>query len=511
METIKRYGNVIIFVCVVLEMLIWPSINNFFGCLMTIISWTIFSRIGLNEQVIREHTFVWLVFLSMSLYRILPLIATLLEGHSIGYNFLVPLSTYCGETLLYLISALAYYLAINRKRTLPNLKNILYKFGFYEPANNKTLWILGMVGFFFKIYTTINYIEYGNVLGKTLAGFAFLQYAPILLFFPNLMGNRQDNKVFVLNISCVIYILLLVFFSFATNQRMAMIEPIGTFALLLLLSYINSSKITRNAINRKLIIQGFIVVIFVVPIVNDISLAMLYNRQFRTNTNRKELLFKTLETLRDKERMEELRSLKEKIEKKELKSDMSKTWSETYVSNFALNRYCNLKITDNTLYHARKVGFPNEKMNDAFWLDVVSVFPTPVLRFFGINYDKSDGYSRGDRLKALSANRHPFFSLLVTSHLADGLLVFGYWYFLIEFILFYIRFLFLDTFLLKNNGEIHYSVFGLVTIFSFLAMFQHAGGGCDSLGYLLRWYWQDIILFLIGITLIKKILSFVES
>ena len=511
MELIKRYGNIIIIICIILEMLIWPSINNFFGCLMTVISWIIFSRIGLKEQVIREHIFAWLVFLSMSLYRILPLIATLLEGRSIGYNFLVPLSTYCGETLLYLISALAFYLAIIRKKTLPSLKFILQKCGFYDPINNKTLWILGIIGLIFKIYTTINYIEYGNILGKTLAGFTFLQYAPILIFFPNLMGNKQDNKVLVFNITCVIYIVLLVVFSFATNQRMAMLEPIGTFALLLLLSFINSSKTTRKTINRKFIIQGFVIAIFIIPIVNDISLAMLYNRRFRTNTNRKELLFKTIETLSDKDRMEQLRSLKEKMEKKAVANEMSKTWSETYVSNFALNRYCNLKITDNTLYHARKVGFPNEQMTAAFWLDVAAIFPTPLLRFFGIDYDKNDGYSRGDRLKALSANRHPFFSLLVTSHLADGLLVFGYWYFLIEFILFYIRFLFLDTFILNNNGKIRYSIFGLVTIFSFLAMFQHAGGGCDSLGYLLRWYWQDIILFLLGITLIKKILSLVAS
>ena len=139
METIKRYGNIIILACVIIEMLIWPSINNFVGCLMTIISWVIFSWLGLNERVIREHTFAWLVFLSMSLYRILPLIATMLEGNSIGYNFVLPLSTYCGETLLYLISALAFYLAINHKRSLIFIKRILYKLGFYEQVNDKKL------------------------------------------------------------------------------------------------------------------------------------------------------------------------------------------------------------------------------------------------------------------------------------------------------------------------------------------------------------------------------------
>ena len=84
MESIKRYGNVIIFICVIIEMLIWPSINNLFGCLMTIISWFIFSRIGLNKQVAKEHIFAWLVFVSMSLYRILPLIATYKHNNTAG-------------------------------------------------------------------------------------------------------------------------------------------------------------------------------------------------------------------------------------------------------------------------------------------------------------------------------------------------------------------------------------------------------------------------------------------
>lgn len=173
METIKRYGNIIIFTCIFLEMLIWPSINNLFGCIMTAISWLIFSKIGLNEQIIREHIFAWLVFLTMSLYRILPLIVTMLEGHSIGYNFILPLSTYCGETLLYLISALAFYLSIKHKMSLLSLKRILFRCGFYDHANNKTLWCIGILGFGIYAYVVSRNIELGDVIGKTLVGFTF--------------------------------------------------------------------------------------------------------------------------------------------------------------------------------------------------------------------------------------------------------------------------------------------------------------------------------------------------
>ena len=472
---------------------------------MTLIVWVIFSKIGLNEKVIKEHTFAWFVFLSMSLYRILPLIATMLEGHSIGYNFILPLSTYGGETLLYLISTLAFYLAIKQKKPLPHLKNILFRCGFYEPTNNKTLWAIGIFGFLLNIYTTITYIEIGNVVGKLLIGFTFLQYAPILICFPTLLGNNNCNKVVILKKSCVFYIILLIVFSFARNTRVAMLEPIGTFALLLFLSYINIPKTHRNSINKKIIIIGLLSIVFLVPLLNDISLAMLYNRKFRTNENRVELFIKTFDTFRDEKKMDELRSLKEKVDKKEEKNINSKTWTETYVKNFALNRYCNLKVTDNTLYHAKKVGFGNKQMLNDLWMEIVKLLPTPILKFLGVSYDKNVRYSRGDMLKALSENRHPMSWHLITSNLADGLVTFGYWYFPIEFILCFIRFLFLDTLLLRYRGKIYYSIFGLISIFTFLGMFSHAGGCCDILNYILRIYWQDVILFIVGFTIFKKI------
>ena len=505
METIKRYGNYIIIICVILEMLIWPSINNFFGCLMTVIAWIIFSKIGLNEQVIREHIFAWLVFLSMSLYRILPLIATMLEGHSIGYNFVVPLSTYFGEILLYFVSALAFYLAVKRKNPLLFLKNILFHCGFYDTANKTTLWIIGMLGLIVKIYTTVNYIEYGNVIGKTLIGFTFFQYAPILIFFPILMRDDKSNEIFVVNKFCVLYIILLIISSFTTNSREAMLEPIGTFVLLFMLSHMNGSKKNNFKLNHKYVLIGIFLTIFIIPILNDISLAMLYNRKSRTDTNRAELFVKTYETLRDKKQMEELRFLKEKMDINASLNKKTTSWSETYVQNFALNRYCNLKVSDNTLYHAQKVGFANKQMFDEFCNEILILFPTPILKFFSINLDKTVRYSSGDKLKALATNRHPRSSFLITSHLADGLVTFGYWYFPIEFFMFFIRFLFLDTFLLKNKDKVYYSVFGLITIFSFLGMFRNAGGCCDSLSYMVRGYWQDVFIFTLSFAFFKKI------
>lgn len=510
MAKLKEWGDIIIIIGIILELCIWPSLPNLAGCMMTGICWFVFSRIGLDETVIKEHIFGWLVFLSMSLYRILPLFATMLEFHSIGYNFVVPIETYCGEMILYLFSALAFYIATHRKTySLIWLKKILFRIGFYAPISNKVIWILGGAGLLIRIYVLGSNIEFGNVVGKTLSGFTFFQYAPILLFFPILYKKNNDNVLIVYNRNALLYLLFLIVLSFATNSRYAILEPIGTFALLFLLSYLKYPRYLRKNVSKKYIAYAGIIFLFLIPFVSDVSLAMLETRSIRGKVDKVELFKETIETYLDRDKMERLRRLKDLKDrgKNEIIPNYSENWSETYVSNFALNRYCNMKVSDNTLYHAEKVGFANKQMYNDFWNEIIAICPTPLLKFYGFDYDKNKRFSRGDKLKALSTGTSPFASYLVTSHLADGLVTFGYLYFPIEFLLFFIRFLFLDTFLLKYKGKTYYSVFGLITIFSFLAMFRNAGGCCDSLSYLLRGYWQDVILFTIGFYALRKIVA----
>lgn len=505
-EKIKKWGNAIIWIAIIIEMIVWPSLENLIGCGMTLVCWSVFCVIGLNEKTIKEHIFGWLVFFSMSLYRVLPLLATMLERHSIGYNFRNPIETYLGETLLYLVSALAFNAAIRKRYSLIKLKELFSKLGFYARASNKTIWFLGLFGLTVKFYLMYSNVQIGDIIGKTLVGFSFFQYAPLLLFFPSLYSNNSALGIIVKSKEGLIYFIFIIILAFATNSRYAILEPFGTFVLLFLLSYIQFPREKRSRINKQSILLGVFAIMFIVPFLSDVSLAMLANRGIRNDVSKLELLSSTMNTYMDREKMEQLRKLKE-AEGLEAAGGYSEDWSEIYVSNFALNRYCNMRVSDNTLFHAKKVGFANEKMNDDFWNEIVALCPMPILKLFGISYNKTERFSRGDKLKAMSMGSSPFASYLVTSHLADGLVTFGYSYFIIEGFLFYLRFLFLDTFLIRRKNKIVYSVFGLITIFSFLAMFRNAGGACDSLSYLLRGYWQDVILFLISFSFLRKVVG----
>ena len=52
---IKKWGNRIIIVAIILEMFFWPSLENLAGCGMTWICWSLFRKIGLNETIIKEQ------------------------------------------------------------------------------------------------------------------------------------------------------------------------------------------------------------------------------------------------------------------------------------------------------------------------------------------------------------------------------------------------------------------------------------------------------------------------
>ena len=72
---------------------------------------------------------------------------------------------------------------------------MLFNCGFYNRINEKALWILGILGLLFNVYVTLNHVEHGDVLGKTLVGLTFFQYAPLLFLFPNLIEEYKSHKV----------------------------------------------------------------------------------------------------------------------------------------------------------------------------------------------------------------------------------------------------------------------------------------------------------------------------
>ncbi len=500
-DRLKYWGNIVIYIFVILELVLFPSLPNFAGCVMTVICWTIFRSIGLRESTIREHPFTWLVFLSMSLYRILPIIATLLEYKPISYKFELPYETFFYETLLYTISSVAFYLAIKKRRGNNIIQKLLYKMQFYQVPKDKTLWMFGTIGLVAKI--TMLATGHESIISKLMAGFSFLQVAPILLFFPFLY--KKSDVIIRRHTPAMCFSIFLVLLSLAANSRQSMLLPIGTFVLLFLLALIKSRVDYRKYINFKSSMGFIVVAVMLLPAISDISTAMILTRGIRSDVSRSELFNETWKLFNDKQQLHKLEDIAKQATNRYV-GNYQEGWTEEYVDNFVLNRYCNIRITDVTLYHANKIGFSNPIMQKKLYEEILKLLPSPILSFFGINLDKTSNeqYSRGDILYGLSIGNY-LFGKRVTSHVADGLATFGYWYFIIQFILFYLQFIVLNWFVYNKNGQVIYSTLALISIFTFLAMFRNAGGCFGEIGFLIRGFIQIVTIYLVTYNILKRI------
>lgn len=492
---LRKWLGILLYVAIVGELVFFPSLPNLCGCAMALIVWLIFRTFFLKRNIILQHPFAFLMFLSMFLYRYLPLIATLIEGKPISYGFEVPYETFFYETLLFVVSSIAFAAAIYKKKKYNNvIQRTLYRLHFFK-TESSTLWLLGLVGLVVRIQqlSVVDNVEYGDINNKFLAGLTFLQYAPVIMLFPTLCGMLHNK---LRNTFVWIYVGVIFVVSFATNSRQAMIYPIFTIILLFFI-YLLRHKISiyRLLSPAKIVFVG-VVVVFGLGFVSDVSLAMLANRGIRTDVSSGKLFEKTVKTLQDEQTMNKLRSLT--LEEPSQITSYRGGWDETYLDNFIMNRFANLRISDETIHYAIKVGYGNGKMQTHFWKQVLGIFPTNILNLIGVSLDKKDiAHSPGDYLYMLgSGNSSAIGGYRITSHTGDGLATFGLWYFSLQFVVYFIVYLLADCLVYYGKNGLVFSTLGLVNGYNLMLTILDNGGGiyCD-LGFVIRGFWQMCFLW----------------
>jgi hypothetical protein len=497
---VKKWMGIVLYIAVVLEIIFFPSWQNLCGCIMALICWRIFRVFFFKKSLILEHPFAFVMFLSMFLYRYLPLIATLVEGKPITYGFEMAYQTFFFETLLFIVSALAFHFACNTQKRQNNLlQRFFYSAGFFN-NNVKILWALGLIGVAARFYVYaqgFGSIEYGDVFGKFMTGVINLMYAPLCLLFPTLLRTSASVRTKRAVWCYTIFIFLL---NFATNSRMAILTPVATLLLLFLLHILKNNVDIKSFISPAKIVLFVLFLIFGLSFLSDISLAMLANRGVRGDIKWTALIEETIETYQDERVMRILR-LESDREQNRIKSYV-KGWDETYLDNFILNRYGNMRITDETLYYADKIGWMNKKMQDDFFDQLWKLLPMPLLKMLDIPIVKENlEYSRGDLLASELLGGYK-----VTSHVGDGLATFGYLYFVIQFIIFFCMFKLLDGFVLYSKSGVMYSTLGMMNIFPFLGLFRNAGGCFGDLSFCIRGFWQLCFIYFLFFVLVRKIL-----
>jgi len=144
-----------------------------------------------------------------------------------------------------------------------------------------------------------------------------------------------------------------------------------------------------------------------------------------------------------------------------------------------------------------------------FFAFILAVIPQPILQSIVPTFNKELYYNaRGDALYIYAGvgGKSNWGEFRVTSNLGDGLATFDVLYFPLQLLSWCIIMMLLNTFSRQKNGKVCYSLYGLLAAYESMMMFVNGNGILDDILYMVRGYWQEVILFMI-VFMISKFLS----
>lgn len=180
----------------------------------------------------------------------------------------------------------------------------------------------------------------------------------------------------------------------------------------------------------------------------DISKAMLLSRGDRNGKSGIEVLTETMSNI----------NIKDDTDNYLNKNTLN--WDEEYLSNHILNRFCSLKILDETLFHADRVGFNNPIMRETLHEKVIDSFPGIIKKFLKVEDDKTlRQYSLTDKLYSLSVSGAGLGGVKIGTLQGLGLSLWGWGYLLVLIPIYLVLFYLLDATVLFYKGRIKFSLF----------------------------------------------------
>ena len=437
-DKINRFIILITFVLAIIEIALFSLIDGI-GALMFSLSWYILSISVFRYENIIKHTIPFFVLFSYALcFFFLPLVCTLIEYKPLTHNFKVPIETFIHQFLFLITLILAFQVITKMGENKIRLFFVRHT-SFFLPLNNKEIWFLGLIGitsFTFSIFAPDT-----SLLGKVTDGLRFLAAAPILLLFPSLYNGNYLEKPNKKTVRVVLYYTLIyIFLGMARNSRMAMLFLMIDAALIFLLYLIICNVSIKRFIKIKYLIGVLLGLYILSGPLSDIGIAMIKVRGTRSETDPITLMKNTWNFYQsphfnDYKKIFYLRD-------KGMNNDM---WSEDYIDHVFLNRLCNLRVPDATLYYANKLGYTNSSMQESFYDQLLANLPAGLV---SSQSKESTRYSAGDKLYALATGRsYAIGGYRVAGYTGTGLATFGYSFYIISFFLMIIRMLSVCMFL----------------------------------------------------------------
>lgn len=483
-------------------MVVYPSIENLMGCLSCIYGWILVSRFVFKWQFVYKAFIPFTIIFGYAIcFLLFPLIVTFIEGKPITFRFNVPYLTFINQMIHITVIVTAFRIAL-KLRISGALSKLWEKFGYFKVPTQSQVWVMGGIGLVCLVTTLLwqgtNMMEMENrgIIGQIVNYCKFFAFFPIALFFTRYFGaNYAPPKK-----KLILYLLLIVAIGIATTRRGTIFTGFFTIAATWLFLSIIAHK---TIITNKTLIGIFICFYMITGPVADLATAMIINRQTVMEASYKKTFSKVWQLYQNKEKLHKAYKMAT-LSNTDNDGDNFYAWSEYYIDNILLDRFCNLRTVDITLDYAQRLGYDNKDMHKYFDNFIITLLPTPILKAMEIHIDKySSLYTPGDLMstKALGLRRQ-YFGYRVAGDTGIGLYLMGYRFYIFAFFVYIGVFVFFISLVrLKPSFIIPLPV--LATTYFFY--FNNSTGIFQSISLLLRNGIQNIIMYCLLFYVVRKL------
>lgn len=509
-NVIKRIIWILLITSTILEVCFFPTTENAVGCLTFIYAWMLVDNFVFKRKYLLSSlclpviAVVGLAFM----YFFLPLPITLIEAKPLTFNFELPYITWINQMLF--ITSVVIAFQICRIIYRPNcwLNSLWRRMGYFQRPTESQIWLLGFLGLGALL---LQISIQGEGSEETVRNMGFLiqfvgffksfAFFPVLLMIPDYQSTTRNNSTFIFKREVVFYMVLLLLIGVATTKRTIMFQPIIILVVSYVLLMILKNKIHLSVKRTFLAIIG---VYIVTGPISDIAMAMILNRATSYHQSASETFNDVLDLYNDKEKLHYL--FQSRLTEYDNQGKNEEGWSEYYVDNILLDRFCNVRVVDATIYHAQNLGFGKSMMMKDYTKDFfINLMPSFMLGSVKKNYDIT---SPGDILSSESLRRHTLYrGFRVAGDTGVGLSLWGYSFYIINTLVIAVYFYFLASMLkINNNGNIVIPIHVLASLMTYFMVFGNSMGIFKYFQFMLRDGWEAILVYCIVFHLIRKVL-----
>ena len=506
---ISRFVIIALVLMTIIEAVAHPAFENVYGCLTFIVAWLSLSKLVMVQKDINKCFLPFMSLFGLGVcFYFLPLAVTLVEGKPLTFRFSCPYETFNFQLLNLLMLILAYRVCLRIYSPNNIVNHIWDKIGFFYAPTDNQIWALGIIGVFSQLFqlsvmgTDDADAENLGVLGQVLDVIKVFASFPVMLLFKHLYNSTEPYKRGQ-KLKIVFYLILISGLALATGKRTAIFSAFVTMAMCFIVPIFSENK---KIFNTKTFIYFMLGAYLVTGPVADLAAAMALGRDNQENTSSSKTFNNIISLYQDKETLHTL--YQAFLTVTDNGGDNLSGWSEYYVDNIMLDRFCNLRVCDMTIDYAQKLGFDNPTMHEYMQNQVLFLLPTPILNAIGVHINKFESqYTPGDLLSMESLKIGRYHGYRVAGDVGIGLYLWGYAYFIFAFIIFVVFFFYLSSLTrFSPMGFLILPIPVLAGLFRYFLQFNNGTGIVGIVSIVLRTGWQAVVLYCLIMFVIKRII-----